>query len=456
MSNKSQQIRSVTRPASNATVLIGAVLLVLGAATFVVTSTTASIAALARDMHRLDELQRLVEADRSFIATATHFNALRSRLEWDLDDEIETVLDQSTAVEEDIEALLAEATTNASAPVEEFLAEAERIRTAIDAEDMETSQELLERDFADGFASAASVVSSLRDEQLARLVAIDQRGARVSDAARFIVVLFVPLAIVLVYREIIQRQARSRQLELQLEAEKKLAEARDEFVANASHELRTPLTGILGISEIVAEDPRIPRDVAEMLQMVTGEAADLSRMVEDLLTTARLSAGQLRYEPRRVATQEEGEVVVRPFLGSGKRIVLDVDDGAVFVDRLRQRQVLRNLVSNAVKYGGDTVRLEGKVEGLWFRWVVADNGDGVPEELERRLFQKFVHSLTFQQAVAGGVGLGLSIVKSLADGMGGSVEYRRFDGETQFIVMVPIADGLPGSRPSIHAAGGLR
>ena len=128
----------------------------------------------------------------------------------------------------------------------------------------------------------------------------------------------------------------------------------------------------------------------------------------------------------------------------------------MFVDRLRQRQVLRNLISNAVKYGGDRIALVGKPNGITYQWMVVDNGPGVPPELERRLFQRYIHTLTFQQAVAGGVGLGLSIVKSLAEGMGGTVGYSHSSGLTRFIVNVPIADGSSGDRPSIRAAGGVR
>lgn len=456
MVNRSTIWKTVARSASTSAVVIGVILLILTTAIFVVTSTNANVAAVSRELHRLDELQRFIEADRSFLATATHFNALRDRLEWDLDDEIQVVLLQSENAEVEVARLLDQQTSVSTPSVEDFLKESAGVRNAIEDGEVERASTLLESDLVPAFDEASADVSALRNDHLDKLVAIDGRGARFGDVARFVVVLLVPLTVVLVYREIVQRQLRSRRLEMQLEAEQELAVARDEFVANASHELRTPLTGILGLSEVLVTDSRVPEDVSEMLRMVTTEASDLARMVEDLLTTARLSAGQLRYEPRRVSSLEEAEVVIRPFSQTGKHIDISVEDGAVFVDRLRQRQVLRNLISNAVKYGGDHISLRGEVDGLWFRWTVADNGDGVPEELERRLFQRFVHSLTFQQAVAGGVGLGLSIVKSLTDGMGGSVEYSRFDGETRFIVRVPIADGLPGSRASIHATGGVR
>ena len=122
----------------------------------------------------------------------------------------------------------------------------------------------------------------------------------------------------------------------------------------------------------------------------------------------------------------------------------------VNVDRLRQQQVLRNLVSNATKYGGPHIHLRGRVEGQWYRWTVADDGDGVPPELEERLFQRFIHQHSFQQAVAGGVGLGLSIVKSLAEGMGGSVGYERDPEEVRFIIRVPLA----AEQPDLRETGG--
>ena len=162
-------------------------------------------------------------------------------------------------------------------------------------------------------------------------------------------------------------------------------------------------------------------------------------MIEDLLTTARLAAGQLRFEPEDVDATEEVEGLVGPFRRNGADISTEVADGTVHVDRLRQRQVLRNLISNATKYGGPHITLRGRVDGHWYEWTIADDGEGVPPELEERLFQRFIHQHNFQQAVAGGVGLGLSIVKSLAEGMGGSVTYEKTSGEVRFIVRVPLA-----------------
>jgi signal transduction histidine kinase len=288
------------------------------------------------------------------------------------------------------------------------------------------------------FRAAGEEIEASRGPIQVRIREKDGRAAFWGDLARVAVAAIVPMGLVLIFREIVMRQYRQKELEMSLEAEQQLAKARDELVANTSHELRTPLTAISGLGQILEEDPRLPDDVREMLRMMNSESSDLARMVEDLLTTARLASGQLRFEPESVHAEEEADTVVRPFLQNGHSITVDVEDAELWVDRLRQRQVIRNLLSNAVKYGGDKLELRGFAGPQHYEWMVVDDGPGVPKELEARLFQRYVHSLTFQQAVAGGVGLGLSIVKSLAEGMGGTVDYRRVLGETIFSVRVPL------------------
>jgi signal transduction histidine kinase len=437
-----------------ATVAIGVTLLVVSVAVFAVTETTSSVADWSNELHRLDEVHRLLEGQRSAVGLATHLSALETQRGWDMGVELDQTIGSILTTDVQLDALLSQGPEVPAA--QEFLEGTRAVTSLLQEGDVEAAQELAESHLNPLFGAASSAVTELKTTQLDSITGFDRAGARFGDAARVTVVLLVPLALVLVYREIVQRQMRQHQLELQLEAEQELAQARDEFVANASHELRTPLTGILGLSEILVTDDRIPDDAREMLSMVTTEASDLARMVEDLLTTARLSAGQLRFEPRRVAALEEAEVIARPFVQAGQKIDIEVQDSALYVDRLRQRQVLRNLLSNAVKYGGPNLALLGEPRGLTYRWSVVDDGEGVPRELEERLFQRYIHTLTFQQAVAGGVGLGLSIVKSLAEGMDGTVGYSREGGLTRFTVDVPLADGSPGSRPSIRASGGVR
>jgi signal transduction histidine kinase len=99
--------------------------------------------------------------------------------------------------------------------------------------------------------------------------------------------------------------------------------------------------------------------------------------------------------------------------------------------------VIRNLLSNAGKYGGPDVRIEGAREGRTYLIVVSDDGDGLPDEIVANAFQRFVHQ-GHETATTDSVGLGLSIVNSLADGMGGSVKYERVDGRTRFLVRLPL------------------
>jgi signal transduction histidine kinase len=289
-----------------------------------------------------------------------------------------------------------------------------------------------------------------RAPELEAVNSSDRSTATYGNVTRFLLAAVIPLLIIILYREIIRRQQRQAELEIRLDAERQLSKAREDFIANASHELRTPLTSIYGIAQLLREEPGMPIPAEEMIDIINSEATDLNRMVEDLLTTARLAAGQLRFEPEHVETAGEVEKIIGPFQRNGADVSADVEEATVNVDRLRQQQVVRNLISNATKYGGPHILLRGRVEGQWYAWTVADDGDGVPAELEERLFQRFIHQHSFQQAVAGGVGLGLSIVKSLAEGMGGSVSYEKTPDEVRFIVRVPMA----AEQPDIIETGG--
>ena len=122
----------------------------------------------------------------------------------------------------------------------------------------------------------------------------------------------------------------------------------------------------------------------------------------------------------------------------GATITTNVPDAAVWADPLRVRQILRNLVSNALRHGGPTVRIEGRVHGDRLELAVIDDGPGVPAKKVDRLFTRFVHEGD-EALTVGSVGLGLAVVKALADGMEGEVRYRRADGWTSFEVALPLA-----------------
>jgi signal transduction histidine kinase len=105
---------------------------------------------------------------------------------------------------------------------------------------------------------------------------------------------------------------------------------------------------------------------------------------------------------------------------------------------MRLRQLLRNLLSNARKYGGPQVRIEGRIDRSTYVCSVIDNGPGIPDEIAPRLFERFIHQ-GHQTATKDSVGLGLSIVHALAQGMGGSISYERVLGESYFSLRLPLA-----------------
>lgn len=293
------------------------------------------------------------------------------------------------------------------------------------------------------FDGLAARISAVRDSLSRRVASSDQLLGQVGNVARFFVAFLVPAAVILIYRELTRRQQRQSELETRLEAERQLNLAQEQFIANASHELRTPLTSIMGMSMMLAEEDEvkaIPR-IAELVKYIVGESEELARMVEDLLTVARLDAGALTYTFEDMAAHTELDDMANSLSRNGMNVQVDAERATIRADRIRFRQVIRNLLSNARKYGGDNIRIEGRVDGRTYLCSVIDDGPGVPEELVPRLFQRFIHQ-GHDTASKESVGLGLSIVHSLALGMGGSITYDRREGESHFSLRMPL-QGTP-------------
>ena len=302
------------------------------------------------------------------------------------------------------------------------------------------AQQLTDAELNASFRALVDEAVLIRNELRSQVEASDTMLGQASTVARFLVAFFVPVAVILTYRELVRRQQHEVELQRRLDLERELAVARDEFIANASHELRTPLTGITGMAMILDEDPAVKESelASELIDVIISESGDLERMVEDLLTTARLDAGALQFTFENVEVCTEVEEVAASLTRSGLDVTADCAPGRVRADQGRLRQVVRNLLSNAKKYGGPDVRVDGSIEGRTYLLAVSDDGDGLPGEIAVDAFQRFVHQ-GHQTATTDSVGLGLSIVKSLTEGMGGSVKYERAAGRTRFLVRLPLA-----------------
>ena len=118
---------------------------------------------------------------------------------------------------------------------------------------------------------------------------------------------------------------------------------------------------------------------------------------------------------------------------------MDLAPATVLADPLRLRQILRNLVSNAVKHGGGRVAVVGLYAAGGYAFSVVDDGPGVSEEIAGRLFERYIHDGR-RALLAGSVGLGLNIARSLAEAMGGSLEYSRHGEATWFTLVTPLAE----------------
>ncbi|MFZ0015262.1 MAG: ATP-binding protein, partial [Acidimicrobiia bacterium] len=324
-----------------------------------------------------------------------------------------------------------------------FAATTKELLTVIDERDVDVAR-TLSTDHDEQFQELTGELEAVRDGLAESVASSDEFLGRVGTITRFLVAFLVPAAVIFIYRELLMRQHRQTELEGRLESERKLGRAREEFIANASHELRTPLTGITGLALILAEEPSIQRDehASELMHLIISESNDLARMVEDLLTTARLDAGALQFDFDDIAITDVVREVVDPLVKSGSSISSDCEAAYIRADGLRSRQVLRNLLSNAQKYGGEHIEVIGRTDGRTYRCDIIDDGDGVPDAMADKIFERFVHR--GRSGVSDSVGLGLAIVHALALGMGGSVTYSREAEKTIFSVRLPLADGREG------------
>ncbi|MGD9573479.1 MAG: sensor histidine kinase [Thermoleophilia bacterium] len=230
-------------------------------------------------------------------------------------------------------------------------------------------------------------------------------------------------------------------------------ELRSQFVANVSHELRTPLTGLRALLEAL-DDPAMDAGTRnDFVARASHETERLEALIADILFLSELEATQgqpappsTRSDLAAAATLTADELQE---LAAGQRVglVLDVRGAAwtPLTDRMA-RTVVRNLMENAVKYAGQgatattTVRREGSCVVL----RVADDGAGIPERHLPHVFERFYRADPSRSKRLGGTGLGMSIVKHIAERFGGSAEASSQEGfGTTVTVTIPAADDLP-------------
>jgi two-component system, OmpR family, sensor kinase len=216
-----------------------------------------------------------------------------------------------------------------------------------------------------------------------------------------------------------------------------------QFVADASHELRTPLTAIRGYTELAQRRRgEVPEEVAHAMGRVASEAERMTHLVEDLLLLARLDSGRpLEREPVDLSQLAVDAISDAHVAGPDHQWNLDLPDEPVLVtgDAARLHQVLVNLLANARTHTGPgttvTVSLTTDAGGMQLR--VADDGPGIPQELQSEVFERFTRGDSSRSRLVGGTGLGLSIVAAVVRAHHGTIVVHSVPGDTEFVVRLP-------------------
>jgi two-component system, sensor histidine kinase len=205
--------------------------------------------------------------------------------------------------------------------------------------------------------------------------------------------------------------------------------AKSAFLTGMSHELRTPLTAIVGLADLMMDDPA-SRDAPQMLEMIRNNGQHLTQLLGDLLDLAKIELGRTSVTKSDCSivevTRDLCNLMRHRASDDGLQLHLHVEPGfnkIVRTDQVRYRQILLNLISNSIKYTStghiDVILRSMPEDEGWFEAEVRDTGRGIPPEIQNKLFLPFVQG----DSQNAGVGLGLSISRSLARALGGTLDF---------------------------------
>ncbi len=247
---------------------------------------------------------------------------------------------------------------------------------------------------------------------------------------------------------------RQEELELRRAEAEAATDAKSLFLATMSHEIRTPMTGVLGMLDLMLLEP-LPERQRERAELARSSARNLLLILNDILDFSKIEANQMElraqeFDPRELVREVVG-LMAAGAAQKGLVLAQEADAGVperLVSDATRLRQILANLVSNAVKFteaGRIDVRLGWSAEAGELSLVVRDSGIGMGPEVQARLFEKFYQADTSLSRRQGGTGLGLAISRQLVERMGGRIGVQSAVGEGSIFTVVlpaaPVAEG---------------
>ncbi len=237
--------------------------------------------------------------------------------------------------------------------------------------------------------------------------------------------------LVLIHNDVTEKVESEKALQKSRDAAEEANRLKSSFLANMSHEIRTPLSSILGYTELLRKDDIEPEDAKQFLNIIQRSGATLTKIIDDILDISKVEAGRLEiktssFNLMQLLEDTASLLRVQLIAKSVSLIVSPIENPNIESDQLRLRQILVNLIGNAIKFTeSGHITVATTFSGSQLKISVEDTGIGIPTELQRDLFQPFNQADNSYTRQFSGTGLGLALSKRLAQAMGGDVVLER-------------------------------